>query len=188
MKLRVSVRQGLLYILVAGMLLIARPMWPTFLVGCALALCGIALRIYACGYLEKNKLVVSSGPYARVQHPLYLGTAIITLGSLLAAGSTAWPAWLIWTLLGPAFFTYFFLIYFPRKKRIEGDRLERRFGEEYARFRREVPPFIPALRAWPSSARRPWSLRTLLSNHELEMDILIAALFAALWLPGMIFS
>jgi protein-S-isoprenylcysteine O-methyltransferase Ste14 len=182
-----SIRQGILYALVAGMVLLARPALETFVAGSALAFLGIALRVWACGYLQKNKRVVSSGPYARVQHPLYLGTAIITLGAILAGGSTQWPAWLIWALIGPAFFTYFYLIYFPKKQRVEGDRLERRFGEEYARFRREVPPFLPALRRWAHAEREPWSLKTLLSNHELEMDLLIAALFAALWLPGRLF-
>jgi protein-S-isoprenylcysteine O-methyltransferase Ste14 len=182
-----SIRQGILYALVAGMVLLARPQLETFVAGSALAFLGIALRVWACGYLQKNKRVVSSGPYARVQHPLYLGTAIITLGAILAGGSTQWPAWLIWGLIGPAFFIYFYLIYFPKKQRVEGDRLERRFGEEYARFRRDVPPFLPALRRWPHAEREPWSLRTLLSNHELEMDLLIAVLFAALWLPGRLF-
>ena len=113
--------------------------------------------------------------------PLYV------IAYILAGGSTQWPAWLIWALIGPAFFTYFYLIYFPKKQRVEGDRLERRFGEEYARFRREVPPFLPALRRWAHAEREPWSLKTLLSNHELEMDLLIAVLFAALWLPGRLF-
>ena len=62
------------------------PRVPTFVVGSALALLGIAVRVWGCGHLQKNRLVVTSGPYAHVQHPLYLGTFLIALGAVLAAG------------------------------------------------------------------------------------------------------
>src|SRR5262245_5715006 len=97
---RFSIRQGFTYAAALGLLLIARPWWPTFPIGCAIAAAGIGLRVWACGHLRKNRELTTSGPYAHVQHPLYLGTFLIALGAIVAAGSPAMPSLLIWVLGG----------------------------------------------------------------------------------------
>jgi protein-S-isoprenylcysteine O-methyltransferase Ste14 len=182
MTKRLSIRQILVYVLVLGVLAIADPWIPTFVVGCALALCGIAVRVWGCGHLQKNQRVVTSGPYAHVQHPLYLGTFLVALGAVLAAGSWRMPALLIWVVVGPLFFGYFFLVYMPKKKKVEGGRLTDKFAEEYGDYLSAVPEFVPALRAWPGAAQERWSWRNFRENHEIEMDLLIVGLFAAVLL------
>ena len=77
---RISVRQILVYGVSVGVLCLARPVWPAFLVGCGFAAAGIAFRIWGCGHLRKNQQLTTSGPYAHVQHPLYLGTFLVSLG------------------------------------------------------------------------------------------------------------
>lgn len=179
---RISIRQILVYCVSAGVLCLARPVWPTFLVGCAFAAAGIALRIWGCGHLRKNLQLTTSGPYARVQHPLYLGTFLITLGAIIAAGSPRFPSVLLWVVGGPAFLVAFFGYYLPKKKRVEGGRLVERFGPAFTEYSRVVPPFFPALRPYPNATPLPWSGETFLRNHEWGMDLLIVALFSVMWL------
>jgi len=68
-------------------LIVARPSWPAWRAGLAIALIGEAMRIWAAGHLEKSREVTQSGPYRWTSHPLYLGSSIIALGAVVAARS-----------------------------------------------------------------------------------------------------
>ncbi|MEX2273724.1 MAG: isoprenylcysteine carboxylmethyltransferase family protein [Vicinamibacterales bacterium] len=54
-----------------------------------IAILGEAIRIWAAGHLEKGREVTTSGPYRFTRHPLYLGSAIIALGFVIASRSVA---------------------------------------------------------------------------------------------------
>ena len=69
-------------------LVLGRPSRESLLIGAAVAALGEAIRLWAAGHLEKSKEVTTSGPYRFTRHPLYLGSAIITLGFVIAARST----------------------------------------------------------------------------------------------------
>ncbi len=181
-----SRRQILTYVAVALIVSLADPIAPTFAGGLALALCGIAIRVWGCGHLRKNESLITSGPYARVKHPLYLGTFLIAVGAIIAAGSPELPGLVLWAVLGPIFLIAFFAYYLPKKKRVEGGRLARVFSEEFDAWDRAVPAFIPALTAYRGAPDQRWSWRIFLSNHELPMDLLIVALFGVVSLASTI--
>ena len=61
----------LLWLLLIGL---ADPQWPTFLVGGVLVAAAWAVRLWAFGHLDKNQLLVTTGPYAHVRNPAYFGT------------------------------------------------------------------------------------------------------------------
>ncbi len=185
---RPSVRQLVVYATAATALFLARPVWPTFLIGCVFAVAGLAWRVWGCGHLRKDKRLTTSGPYAYVQHPLYLGTLLISVGASLAAGSSDLPALLIWAMLAPGFLLVFFGYYLPKKRRVEGGRLAERFGPAFVEYSRVVPMLVPALRPFQNASPEPWSWQTFLANHELGMDLLIVALFAAMWVPRWVLS
>ena len=176
-----SPRQLLTYVTVVAIVLLARPEPATFTVGCSIAALGIAIRVWGCGHLRKNKDVISSGPFARVQHPLYLGTLLISVGAIIAAGSPDTPALLIWTAIGPVFLAAFFAYYLPKKRRIEGGRLERRFGERFREWQRQVPAMVPSLKPYSRADARRWEWSVYRRNHELEMDALVVVLFCAMF-------
>jgi protein-S-isoprenylcysteine O-methyltransferase Ste14 len=177
MARRSSWRQLVTYAASLGVLAAARPQWPTFAAGAGMAAIGIALRIWGCGHLRKNMDLITSGPYAHVQHPLYLGTFLIALGAIVAAGSPTMPGLLIWVVAGPLFMIAFLGYYLPKKFRVEGQRLGEKFAgfQEYAH---SVPKFVPSLRRYPAASRERWSASTFWRNHELGMDILVIAVFA----------
>ncbi len=80
--------------------------------------------------------LATTGAYARVRHPQYLGFVLIMLGFLLQ-----WP-----TLVTLAMYPVLVSMYARLAKREEAEMLER-FGDEYRRYREAVPAFIPRLRA-----------------------------------------
>jgi protein-S-isoprenylcysteine O-methyltransferase Ste14 len=55
----------------------------------ALVIPGLWLRGYASGYVKKNQELTTTGPYAWVRNPLYLGSILIAAGFAMALLS--WP-------------------------------------------------------------------------------------------------
>ncbi len=84
-----------------------------------------------------RKLVVL-GIYRHVRNPMISGVISILFGESLLFGSTGLVAWLI-------FFVLANLIYIPF---VEEASLEARFGADYARYKQNVPRWIPRWRAW----------------------------------------
>ena len=85
-------------------------------------------------YRAKGQLVTNS-IYAYIRHPQYLGFFLITLGMIVL-----WPV--ITTLI---MWPFLFLLYRALAKK-EEKRMEELFGEEYLKYKSEVPMFIPRLR------------------------------------------
>ena len=176
----VTWRRVVAYAFAAALLGLAHPrsgpLWPAgFAAGAALALAGEALRVWGCGHLRKNQHVVTSGPYARVRNPLYLGTLFILVGVCLAAGQPV----VLFGLL-PAGLAAFFLYYTPKKERIESDRLRRRFGRRYERYHAAVPGYVPRLTRWEKASRDRWSAALVVENSEVETVLFVVAGLAVL--------
>jgi len=124
-------------------LLIFQPPRPDgFVVALPLIVLGAGLRAWGAGHLVKNDQLTTTGPYAHLRHPLYLGTILIATGFGLWVGG--WWTLAVLGLLWP----WFALHYFPRKERSESGRLEATYGERFVRYRREVPALWPRLQAW----------------------------------------
>jgi protein-S-isoprenylcysteine O-methyltransferase Ste14 len=84
-----------------------------------------------------SRLVVQ-GPYRRVRNPMISGVGFILLGEAATFGSLGILIWF-------ALFAAANAIYMPL---VEEPGLVRRFGEEYERYRRHVPRWLPRLRPW----------------------------------------
>jgi protein-S-isoprenylcysteine O-methyltransferase Ste14 len=185
----VSVRQLLTFVVVVTLLWLADPQPVFYQVGFVLGILGVAIRVWGCGHLRKNQDVVTSGPYAHVKNPLYVGTFLLAVGGVLAAGSARLPAVLLWTVVGPLFLLVWFGYYMPKKQRVEGERLRKHFGEAYERYDRAVPAFVPSLRRYQEASRAAWSWATFRDNHELGLDVVLVLLFVLMpfsgrWLTG----
>lgn len=84
------------------------------------------------GKSEEERRLVTEGVYSFMRHPQYMGFILITLGLLIP-----------WTTL-PLLIMYPLLVYqYYRLARREEEELERRFGEEYRRYRERVSMFLP---------------------------------------------
>jgi protein-S-isoprenylcysteine O-methyltransferase Ste14 len=162
-------RFALLYIVGALAVVFLRPDPLSLGLGCGFVILGAALRGWGAGHLVKNDRLTVTGPYAHLRHPLYAGTLLAGTGFALIAGGS------VSLLLMAGLLPWFFVLYFPRKERIESERLERLYGDRYASYREAVPALLPTLRAWrPHSGdqnlkaqSRSWNSQLYVDNNEL---------------------
>jgi protein-S-isoprenylcysteine O-methyltransferase Ste14 len=85
--------------------------------------------------LKQDHTLTLSGPYRVVRHPIYTGMLLAVLGTAVAEGE--WRGLVAFAAVSAAFL---------RKVRIEERFMLQAFGEEYARYQREVPALMPRLR------------------------------------------
>ena len=103
------------------------------LVGAGFIVLGAAWRVlYAA---QQAHRLATTGPYGVVRHPQYAGFMLVMLGFLLQ-----WP-----TLLTLVMFPVLVVMYVRLARREERE-VQAQFGEEYRRYARRVPGFIPRLR------------------------------------------
>ena len=126
------VRVSLLFVILAVVL--AEPELWSILVGVVLTLIGLTIRTWACGHLEKEKKLTTSGPYQYTRNPLYFGNLLIGLGVVIGAQS--------WWVLGCAFVV--FVIFYSVIIMSEKKKMEMLFPMEYAEYKRLVPLFFPS--------------------------------------------
>ena len=142
--------------LIVGVLLVALPHLPsavfatrilprtlaTYWTGVALVFLGLAFAVWARRHIgsnwsgtvtvKENHVLVRTGPYAWVRHPIYTGLLVAILGSAVARGELRG----VWAVLLCSFA-------FVRKLRIEERWMRQVFGAEYERYRTTVPALIP---------------------------------------------
>jgi len=82
--------------------------------------------------------LVVVGPYRRVRNPMIFGVMAVLMGEALLTWSLPLAIW-------SGVFTFANALYIPWK---EEPALLARFGEDYARYARNVPPFAPRTSAW----------------------------------------
>jgi len=104
-------------------------------IGWMLVITGFVVRLWSALYLggRKNRQLVTTGPYAVVRNPLYAGNLISAAG--LGVLSESLLAGLF--VLGGAALIYRETISYEERK------LLKKFGEDYRRYRRQVPMLIP---------------------------------------------
>ncbi|TAK48827.1 MAG: isoprenylcysteine carboxylmethyltransferase family protein [Betaproteobacteria bacterium] len=102
-----------------------------FIFGGALLLASAWRVLYAA---QRDRRLATTGPYARLRHPQYLAFVMILSGFLLQ-----WP-----TLLTVLMFPVLVCMY-ARLARREEREVAAAFGDEYVRYARRVPAFLPRL-------------------------------------------
>jgi protein-S-isoprenylcysteine O-methyltransferase Ste14 len=85
--------------------------------------------------------LVVEGPYRHVRNPMITAVLAVLTGAAVLFGS---PALLIWCAAFLAINWAYFVGY-------EEPGLERRFGDEYRAYRRNVPRWIPRRTPWPAA-------------------------------------
>ncbi len=128
---------------------LAKPGAPAFWLAAALGAAGVVFAVWTASLFARlgegtpapwdppKKLVVR-GPYRHVRNPRI--TSVLAMLAAEALLFLSWPlaAWLA------VFFTAN-AIYFPLS---EEPGLARRFGEDYTRYKANVPRWLPRLRPW----------------------------------------
>ncbi|HET6465031.1 MAG TPA: isoprenylcysteine carboxylmethyltransferase family protein [Nitrospiria bacterium] len=154
---RVTFKTIPVYLALILLIIFARPTLNWFIPGLLIVLVGEALRVWAAGHLKKTKEVTTTGPYAYVKNPLYLGTLLILIGFCLMAQN------LYLLVIGLA---VFFIYYAPFKKKREGQRLREHFGQAWDDYDRAVPDYLPILHPYAKRGTGRWESKWFYENSE----------------------
>jgi protein-S-isoprenylcysteine O-methyltransferase Ste14 len=137
------------------------------LIGLPVAVFGLLLRAWAGGHLAKDQQLATSGPYAYLRNPLYVGTLTVA-GGLVIASRNIWLALL--------FAAAFLLVYLPAVE-LEEQHLREIFPD-YGEYAARVSRFIPVSR-YPRGSRR-FSAALYRKNEEYKAAL--GFLVASAWL------
>lgn len=151
MKKRIQMDVNFLFVLVAltGVMCFFPGLYPRSLflensldfLGYLLVIKGMIMRMAARGhkkaFSKKSNVMVSTGPYALVRNPMYLGTFLICCGFM--AVLSPW-----WVLL---IFPCFFYMRFKREVEKEEKWLGETFGKSYKDYCQRVPRLFPSFKA-----------------------------------------
>ncbi|MGB2672828.1 MAG: methyltransferase [Candidatus Acidiferrum sp.] len=171
-------RVRLSYPLAILVLWFARPIPRSILWGAPVGLLGLLLRARAAGHLHKQEVLTVTGPYAYTRNPLYLGSAILTLGAAIATYS--------W--ISAIFLCAYFALFYSVVMRREEEELRRHHGAAFDEYARAVPLFFPRLTPVRMSfaGSGSFSIAQYKRNHEYQAAIgfllLLVVLLAIWWL------
>jgi len=165
------------YILALVVLWLSRPGPRSILIGACIGLVGLIIRAYAAGYLQKQCVLTTTGPYAHTRNPLYFGSSILALGAAIAMNSW-WSAGLL--------LVYFALVYtlVMRREEIE---LRGHHGAQFDTYAQSVPFFFPKLTAAKSNSEAgSFSWAKYRRNHEYQAALgflfLLVGLLVIWWM------
>lgn len=139
--------------IVVIVLYFAQPTPSALLIGIAVMLAGEWIRFwgvaYAGGATRTRNVgapsLVTSGPFGYVRNPLYIGNMIMYAGAAVIAN--VWIPYLILAVLFYFAIQYYFIV------KLEEQKLEELFKDEYKEYTQSVPRFLPRLK--PVTASNP---------------------------------
>jgi protein-S-isoprenylcysteine O-methyltransferase Ste14 len=152
-------------------LALARPNWPSLSAGAAIALLGLALRAWAAGHLAKYESLSTSGPFAYLRNPLYVGTLLVGVGFAVAGARVG---------IGLLLVAVFVMLYLPVIEE-EESYLRKKFPE-YAAYERRVPKLWPRPARGRSASGARFRFDLYLRNQEYQACaafLVVLALLAA---------
>jgi protein-S-isoprenylcysteine O-methyltransferase Ste14 len=168
------------------MVVFAKPVSQTMLLGGALAIVGEFLRYWGVAYAGSLTRVtggvgapevIVAGPFARVRNPLYLGNIFLYVG--IGVMSNALFPWLLIVAALYFVFQYYQIVI------LEEGFLRQSFGDAYEHFAVNVPRFLPRLTPFRDEAQahqRPdWSGALRSERRTLQAFSLVLILLILIW-------
>ena len=127
----------------------------------SIILLGLATRMYASGFVLKNKELSTTGPYTFMRHPLYTGNIMILIGLCLING-------FFWSFITAFIFLWF---YYPTAIEYEDRKLQSLFPDTWEEWASMTPALMPKMDLNSKIFSRldlgSWSLRkSLVANYE----------------------
>lgn len=151
-------RQLVGVVLVFFLTFMSIPSMTGLVIGAILATLGMLVRLWASGFVMKNEVLATSGPYGLVRHPLYVGNLLICAGFCVASGLW-WSYPLALAML---------LFYYPQTIQYEDHHLRNIFKESWDEWAAETKALWPRLAPYSKSQDgASWSLkRSMMRNGE----------------------
>lgn len=139
----------------------AGPLEKTWIVpgGAVLFFAGLIGRAWASGFLVKNDMLTTTGPYGRVRNPIYAANLLLGSAFVLLSGH-------YWTLI--ILVLLYTACYVPAM-RVEEENLRRRYGSAFETYARSVPLIFPRVGVAESCGGDLWRPSAYFENKELPV-------------------
>ncbi len=165
---RYRIKLGFLFALI--FIVAVKPSIIGMVLGIPIGIIGLLIRLWASGYIKKNKELSTSGPYSYTRNPLYLGSFFIGLGVSIAGSS------IIFILL---FIAAFYFVYSTVIKDEEKGLIEL-FGGSFLDYKSKVPCFFPLLK--PVRISKNFDIKLVVKHEEYNAWLGFIAALIVLWL------
>jgi protein-S-isoprenylcysteine O-methyltransferase Ste14 len=144
---------------------------PVAVLGCMLIFAGLAVRSWSAGILKKNRELATTGPYALVRNPLYVGSFFIMSGFCTLIDDPQ----NMFIVLGPIAGLYVLQVFHEERY------LARLFDGRWVDYARSVPRFFP--RSLPKAAFTTWDRDQWMGSREYNAvgATLLGMLAVELW-------
>ena len=162
-----KLRFAILYPFIAFVVIFCTPSDISFREGVWFLIAGLLIRVWANLYAIKMDKLTTSGPYAFVRHPLYLGTTFIGIGFVVILKIPVWGLFLFFTVLGTVY-------YLTIKK--EEHMLESKFSEFYRQYKKHVWAFLPRITPYRSGEKWKMSFERFLRSKEYKTLIWVTVI------------
>lgn len=103
------------------------------MLGTAMVIGGLAVRLVALGSLVKKRRLATTGVYSLCRHPLYLGSILIGMGFCMLFND--WHKYIAAAA--------YFVLFYPLAIVWEEVRLSMQFGEQHRTYRWQTPCLLP---------------------------------------------
>jgi|GEM_PF-119930 len=157
-------RFAVLYPLGAYLVLFATPDDRSMRAGVLIMIAGLFMRLWSNGYAIKLDKLTTSGPYAFIRNPLYLGTGLIILGVVVMLKSF-WVGLIAFAAIAAAY---------TRTIRKEEKMLTDKFGAAYLDYRAKVPAMWPTWHRYAAGEKWPFSFLRLWLSREHKLFLWVS--------------
>lgn len=139
--------------------------------GIAFVVLGEIVRFWAAGYISKDAVIATGGPYAHVRNPLYFGSLLLAIGYGLVSGLG---------IGGVAAMLVLFFVFHLAAIQYEEGFLKGKFGQPYLDYLARVPRILP------SPVARTTGEGAFDWNQSLRNREHISALFAVVFVAALL--
>lgn len=148
----------------------AKPSVIWMALGIPVGLIGLMIRLWASGYIKKNKALSTEGPYSYTRNPLYLGSFFIGLGVSIMGNCVTFVV---------LFLLAFYFVY-SSVIRDEEKRLIELFGGSFLDYKSKVPCFFPLIK--PVRISKDFDIRLVVKHEEYNAWLGFIAIIVILYL------
>ena len=162
--------------------------YPFWVYGASFIVLGELIRLsavrHAGGRTRTTKVgansLCTSGPYSRTRNPLYIGNVFIYSGAVLLSGG-------IYMFQLLAVVIFYFIFQYSMIISLEEEKLLAVFGQNYIKYKNNVPRIIPLLKPWDSKSRlKPTPILKTLKTEKRTLQNIFLLVFIIISKPYII--
>ncbi|HEV8538100.1 MAG TPA: isoprenylcysteine carboxylmethyltransferase family protein [Bacteroidota bacterium] len=168
------------------MLIFAYPTMVSLLVGFCIVCVGEFFRLWGVAIAGSETrttdtvggtFLITTGPFAHVRNPLYLGNILLYVGVGIMAN--ALMPWLPWIAL------VYFVAQYSLIVRLEEEYLASAFGDNFNRYCKAVPRFLPRFKGYATGMHEQpelnWRRGIVSEKRTLQAIAVLTLVLVALW-------